>query len=135
MILVRAGLGKDLDAAIADAVVLRGEWILVDADLTNRRLGGELAAGEAVYIDLSAVRPCRGTGQRGKLTGQLIRIVRERFQILALDDGGTGIGIWINRQGQRIRVDVDDHLLLTDLQLGVDREAGYSGNLQVLYRV
>src|SRR5581483_5465708 len=56
--LLRAGLGDDLDAAIADAVELSRKGILVDADFKDGGFGRDLAAFEAIDIDLAAA----GTG-------------------------------------------------------------------------
>ncbi len=41
--LVRAGLGEDFDAAVAQAVVLRGKRILVDANFADGGFRGKLA--------------------------------------------------------------------------------------------
>src|SRR5579859_472484 len=49
--LVRARLGENLDAAVAELVVFGRERILVDADLADGILGGKLAAAEAIDID------------------------------------------------------------------------------------
>ena len=89
--LVGAGLGEDLDAAVAQAVVLGGKWILVDADFADRRLRRNLAAGESVDINLSAVGARRRTGQRLQFALQFVGIVGERVQVLALDDDGVGV--------------------------------------------
>ena len=72
---VAAGLGEDLDSAHADAVVLRGEGILVDADFADRGLGGQAAAGEAIDVDLAAVGSGAGTGESGKIGRQIVGIV------------------------------------------------------------
>jgi len=58
--LVGSGLGKNFDAPIAQAVELRREGVLIDANLANRRLGRQLPAAEAVDVDLPAVGSCRG---------------------------------------------------------------------------
>ena len=68
--LVGAGLGKDLDAAVAELVILRGERILVDADFADRRLGRKLPAGESIDEDLRAVRPGGRSGKRGQFALQ-----------------------------------------------------------------
>ena len=69
MIIVAAGLGKDLDAARADPVVLRGERVLVDAYFADRGLGRQAPAGETIDIDLPAIRPGGGAGERGQIGG------------------------------------------------------------------
>src|SRR5208282_5917185 len=48
MHLVRSRLGENLDASVAQLVVLGGERVLVDANLTDGRLGRELAGGKSV---------------------------------------------------------------------------------------
>src|SRR5215813_6379687 len=53
---VGAGLGKDLDAAEAQAVELGGEGVRVDADFADGFFGRKLAAGETVDVDRAAVR-------------------------------------------------------------------------------
>ena len=91
---VRAGLGQNLDAPVAQVVEFGGKGILVDANLANRRLGRQLAAGESIDINLPAVRPGRRAGQRRQFVGQLVGIVRERIQILALEDDASWSCRW-----------------------------------------
>jgi len=55
-VFVGAGPGEDFDAAEAEAVEFRREGILIDADLADVFLGGELAAGESVDVNLAAIR-------------------------------------------------------------------------------
>ena len=52
-----------LNPAKAHAVILRGEWILIDADLTDGRFRRELPASKSVNVNLPAVGPGRGAGQ------------------------------------------------------------------------
>src|ERR1041385_6516726 len=89
--LVCAGLGEDLNPAKAHAVILRGEWVLVDADFADGRFGRKLAAGESVNVNLPAVGSGRRTGQRLEFGLQLIRIVRERVKIFAADHHAAGV--------------------------------------------
>ena len=63
VILIRAGLGEDFDSAVTQLVILRGKRILVDANLTNGRLGRKLPAGESVDVDLAAIGAGRGSGE------------------------------------------------------------------------
>ena len=84
-------LGKNLDAAIADAVEFSRKRILVDADLANRRFRRQRSTGETIDVDLAAVRAGRGSCESGQLVRQLVRIVGERIEILALEHDRTGI--------------------------------------------
>src|SRR5215469_12776436 len=78
--LVGSGLGEDFDTAIAEAIVLRRERVLVDANLADGGLRRKLSAGEAVNVNLSAVGSGRRPGQRGELARQLVRIVGESLE-------------------------------------------------------
>src|ERR1019366_7652822 len=64
--LIRSRLGQYLDAAVAEFVVFGGKWILIDANLADCRLGGQLPAAEAVDVNLAAVRPGRRSCQRSQ---------------------------------------------------------------------
>ena len=75
--LAEAGLRGDFDAAVAELVVFGGERILVDPNLQDRVLGRELAAGEAVNINLPAVRSRSRPGECLEFSLQLVRIIRE----------------------------------------------------------
>src|SRR5207244_13218671 len=68
--LIGARLGENLDASVSQLVVLGGEGVLVDADLADRLLRGQAAAGKAVDTDLPAVRP-RGWA------GELLQVARD----------------------------------------------------------
>ncbi len=91
MELVGAGFGEDLHASITQAVILRGERVLVDPNLTYRRFWWKLATGKPVDVDLPSVRTGSRTGKGRKLGGELVGVIGEGFEILALDDGGTGV--------------------------------------------
>src|SRR5260370_37074418 len=88
--LVGAGLGENLDAAVAELVVLRGKWILVDADFADGSFGRESSGGETVGINLTAVWAGRGAGKRLQFGLEFVGIIGERFEILALHDHRTG---------------------------------------------
>ncbi len=96
MELLRAGLGDDLNAAVADAVVLGGKRILVDADLEDGGLGRKLAAGESVDVDLAAVRSGRGAGQLLEFSLQFVGVVGEGIEVVAFEDQGAGVLIGID---------------------------------------
>src|SRR5438067_13640369 len=65
--LVRARLGKDLDAAISQTIVLRGERILIDSDLPDRVFGRQFPATEAIDEYRPAIRPGRRSGESLKV--------------------------------------------------------------------
>ena len=79
--LVGAGLGQNLDSAETEPVVLGGKRVLVDANLADGFLGRQLAAAEPIDVDLAAVGAGAGTGQGLERIGQVVGIVRQRFQI------------------------------------------------------
>src|ERR1019366_51115 len=81
MQLIRAGLGEDLDAAVAQLGELGRERILVDAHFADRVLGRELTAAESVDEDLAAFRAGGGSGQR--------------LQIVAAQNRGSGVVGWV----------------------------------------
>ena len=64
--LVCARLGQYLDPPITRLVILSREWILVDDDGANRRLGWQLPAGEPIDVDLAPARARSRTGQRSQ---------------------------------------------------------------------
>ena len=84
MQLVGAGLGEDLDTPISKFVEFRREWILIDTNLANGRLGRKLSAAESVDVYLAAIGASRRPGKCRKFIRQLIRIIRQRIQILVL---------------------------------------------------
>ena len=120
MQLVSAGLGEDLNAAKAGAIVLSGKGVLVDADFADGGLRRKLAAGEAVDVNLTAVGAGSGAGESGKLRGKLVRIIRERVKILAFEDGGAGIRILVDGDSVLVSRYVNDGGLVGDGQLGID---------------
>ena len=85
--LVGAGLGEYLDASVAETFILRGEWISVDADFSNRLLRRQPAARKAVGVNLAlALRPSRWPSQRLQRVGQIFRVVRQGIESRAADD-------------------------------------------------
>jgi len=60
---VGPGLGDDFDASISELVILRREWVLV-MRIARMDDFGAADAGEAIDVDLPAVRAGRGTGKR-----------------------------------------------------------------------
>jgi hypothetical protein len=117
---VGTGLGEDLDAAIAEAVVLRGEGILIDADFADGGFGRELAAGESIDVNLAAIGTCGGAGERGELVLQFVGIVGERVEIFAFDNDGAGIGVGSSADGSVLGLDLDLLLLHLNLKGGVE---------------
>jgi hypothetical protein len=80
--------GLDLDAAHAELIEHRGEGILVDTDLANLILGGYLAAGEAVDVELRRVAGV-GAADGAELLLHRGGIVGKDIELLALEDEGT----------------------------------------------
>ena len=91
MIFVAAWFRKHFNAPVTKFVVLRGKRILVDADFADRRLGRELSASKSVDVNLAAIRAGRRACQRLQFGLQLVGIVRERFEVLTLDNERTGV--------------------------------------------
>ncbi len=56
-------------------------------------LGGNLAAGESVDVDFAAVGAGSRAGQGLQLILQLVGIVGEGIEVLALDHDGVGVVI------------------------------------------
>ena len=83
---VGAGLGQDLDAPEAEPVVLGGERVGVEPDLADRLLGRHAAAGEPVDEELATAGTRGGPGQGLQRFGQLVGVVGERIEIVALED-------------------------------------------------
>ena len=88
MELVRTGLGENLSASVAETIVFGGEGILVDANFEDRRFRRQLAAAESINIDFAAVGSGGRASQCGEFVGQLVGIVRERAEVVALEDDG-----------------------------------------------
>src|SRR5208337_2882467 len=132
VVLAHSGLGGDLDAAIAELVVFRREGILVDPDLENRGLGRELAASEAVNIDLASVRPCRGSSQRLQLGLQFIGVIGERLELLSRDDQRSGVALGIDANGWRLTRDSDLLHFLLDLKRDAELPDLARGDLNLL---
>ena len=72
---VRAGFGEDFDASVAELVVLRGEGIGVDANLTDGFFGGQLATAETIDEDGTAARACGGSGEGFEIGLEVGRVV------------------------------------------------------------
>src|ERR1700734_301741 len=56
--------GENLDTSVTKAIKLRGERILVDANLADGRLGRKLTSAEPVNVDLASTRTRCGACQR-----------------------------------------------------------------------
>src|ERR1700757_3946912 len=54
VILIRSRLGENLDSAIAQLVVLRRKWILVDTNFANGRFWRKLSRSKSVDVHLPA---------------------------------------------------------------------------------
>lgn len=94
-------ISEDLDAAEAELVVLGRERILIDADLADGVLGGDLAAAESIDEDGASIRTGGGSGERLEVGGEVVRIVGERLQVLSPQDDGAGVGGSVSGDGRR----------------------------------
>ena len=139
---VGSGLGENLDAAVAKAVVFGRKRILVDANLANGGFRRKLTAGKSIDVDLPAVRTGCRTGESRQFVLQLIGIVGKGVEILTLDDDGAGIGVGGGADGGVLRLDFDLLLLDLNLECGVDafhlaggnRDAGNAISRETLRR-
>src|SRR5579884_1231867 len=100
---VGSGLGEDLDATVAQLVVLGRERILIDANLADRRLGRNLPAGESIDVDLPAIGADRRTGERLQIRGEIVRVIGQRVEILALQHDLARIAVVGNVETARAR--------------------------------
>ena len=102
---IGAGLGEDLDPSITHLIVLGGVWVLVDADLANRRLGRHLASRKSVDIKLR--RSVAGVARHAlQLLQHLLAVIRHRRELRPLQYDRIGV---VGR--------VVDRIVLTDLHL------------------
>src|SRR5208337_1177941 len=121
MELIGAGLGENFDSSVSQLVVFGGERVLVDANLADRRLGRKLACRKSVDVNLSAVRPGRGTSQCLQLRLQLIGIVRQCVEIFAFQDEGSSAALgWADAKGGSLLLHLDVLLLDGNLQLDLE---------------
>src|SRR5262249_6473071 len=97
--IVRSRLGNDFDATGAQLVVFRRKWVLIDPDLPDGFLRWRNPAAETIDEDRCSTGSGAGSGDRGQLRNQIVRIVRQRLQILASQHGGAGIIRWLRRNG------------------------------------
>ncbi len=138
-ILVGAGLGENLDATVAEAVVLGGEGVAVDAYLADGFLRRQAPAREAVEVDLRlAVHARGGAGQSLQRFGETFGVVRQSVEVGAAQDdrararlgvgahvrlGGDGDDLFLDGDGEhhveRLRATGGDF----DLKVLVEREA------------
>ncbi len=96
MELLGAGLGDDLDAPVADAVVFGGKRILVYANLEDGGLGRKLAAGESIDVDLAAVWSARRLRQLLEFSLQFVGVVGKGIEVFAPEDQAAGVLIGID---------------------------------------
>ena len=59
-------------------------------------LGGSWPAGKPIDVDLAPAGARGRTGQRSQFVRQLVRIVRERIEVLARHHHRTHIAVWIH---------------------------------------
>ena len=109
--LVSAGLGEDFNAAVADVIELGGEGILIDANFADGRFRRELAAGETVDVDLTAIGASSGAGECGEFAGEFVGVVGEGVEVCTLDDDGVRVTASFDVDGGGLIGD-DDALLV-----------------------
>ena len=80
---IGTGPSQDLDTTKAEAIVFSGKRICVDTDLANGRARWQATAGKSVHKDLSAVWTSRWTSQCLECCGEIVRIVRQRIDVIA----------------------------------------------------
>ena len=130
--LVCSGLGENLDAAIAELVILRGKWIRIDPDLPDGRFGRKCATREAVNVDLAPIRTGRWPCQSAEFALQIIGIIGEGVQRFPGDDRGAGVAFGVHTELSSIGCDVDLLHLLLDGHLHIGGDASASSNGHVL---
>src|SRR2546430_17005036 len=86
MKLIRSRFRQDFDAAVTKFVVFGGKGILIDSNLADGGFWRKLPGGEAVNVDLTAVRTGRRTSESLELRLQVVRVIGKRLKILALHD-------------------------------------------------
>src|SRR5438270_6803819 len=128
MELIRSWLGENLNAAIAQLVVLCRKGIRINANLADRGFGRKLPGGESVDIHLTAVGTSGWSRERLQLRLQLVRIVRERVEILSLQH--NGVRVIGRRCVERVAFGLDIDILLHhfDLERDVERLRATGGN-------
>jgi len=79
-------LGENFDASESQAVIFGGKRILVNADFADGFFRRQLTATEAIDVKLASTRTGAGTGERLQGVREIVRIVGQGFQVLALQD-------------------------------------------------
>ena len=100
--LVATRLGENVDASKPRTIVLRRKRIGVDADLADRRLRRQVAAGKAVDVDLSTHRPRCGAGERFQLLREFVGIVGKSRDLPSPHHDGVAVRTGIGRRGPPI---------------------------------
>src|SRR2546430_17089021 len=91
MKLIRSRFRQDFDAAVTKFVVFGGKGILIDSNLADGGFWRKLPGGEAVNVDLTAVRTGRRTSESLEFRLQFVGVVGKRLKILALHDHRSSI--------------------------------------------
>src|SRR5262249_27386458 len=81
--LVRSRFRQYFDPSCADLVVFRRKWILIDVNLANGFLRRHLAIRKSIDEQRSPAGPGARAGNRDKLGDEILRIIRQGFQIVA----------------------------------------------------
>ena len=91
MKLIRSRFRQDFDAAVTKFVVFGGKGILIDSNLADGGFWRKLPGGEAVNVDLTAVRTGGRTSESLEFRLQFVGVVGKRLKILALHDHRSSI--------------------------------------------
>src|ERR1039458_3357074 len=81
MNLVGPRLGENVDAAIAQLVVLRREWVCIDPNLANSVFWRQITAAESINVDGATIRSGGRPGEGLEVRRQVVRIVGERIEV------------------------------------------------------
>src|SRR5690348_2041615 len=122
-VVVRASrLRCNVNSAITQAVVFSREGIGIDANLANGGFRGHIAAGEAVNVNLGPARSDRRARKSTNLALQLVRVVRQRIQVIARNSHGAGIAFGRNLQVSGLAANLHLLWLQRNRQMDFERE-------------
>ena len=91
MKLIRSRFRQDFNPAVPEFVVFRGEGVLIDSNLADGGFWRKLPGGEAINVDLTAVRTGGRTSESLEFGLQLVGIVGKRLKIFALHNHRSSV--------------------------------------------